>query len=257
MKTKLTTRLLFLGIMLFAQVSFAQAEYTAALYTGKKGTLPYRILLPDGYTPTRSYPLLIFLHGAGERGNDNQLQLTHGSGLFQDPLFRKKYPAIVVFPQCKKEGYWATVVERKPPKFVYNKRPRKNPQQKLLVGLINTLEKQYSIDNKRVYVGGLSMGGMGTFELVYQQPKRFAAAFAICGGAHPKIARRIRRPAWRIDHGEEDEVVDVSLSIKMVEALEDKGAKVIFNTYPKVNHNSWNNVFADPDFLPWLFSQSK
>ncbi len=243
--------------MLFAQVSFAQAEYTAGLYTGKKGTLPYRILLPDGYTPTRSYPLIIFLHGAGERGNDNQLQLTHGSGLFQDPLFRKKYSAIVVFPQCKKEGYWATVVERKPPKFVYSKRPRKNPQQKLLVGLINTLEKQYSIDNKRVYVGGLSMGGMGTFELVYQQPKRFAAAFAICGGAHPKIARRIRRPAWRIDHGEEDEVVDVSLSKKMVEALEDKGAKVIFNTYPKVNHNSWDNVFADPDFLPWLFSQSK
>ena len=101
------------------------------------------------------------------------------------------------------------------------------------------------------------MGGMGTFELVYRNPRLFAAAFAICGGANPKIARKIRRPSWRIDHGQEDEVVPIQLSKQMAEALEKKKANVQLNIYPNVNHNSWEKVFADPAFLPWLFSQSK
>ena len=85
----------------------------------------------------------------------------------------------------------------------------------------------------------------------------FAAAFAICGGANPKIARKLRRPAWRIDHGEADEVVPVELSKKMVSAILKKRGSVTYNWYPGVNHNSWDNVFADSEFLPWLFAQKK
>ena len=123
--------------------------------------------------------------------------------------------------------------------------------------MLRSLKKKYRIDKKRIYLGGLSMGAMGTFELVYRNPRKFAAAFAICGGANPKIARKLRRPVWRIDHGEADQVVPIVLSENMVSALEEKKAKVLFNRYPGVNHNSWDNVFADPSFLPWLFAQSK
>lgn len=232
--------------------------YQAATYLQKGESLPYRLLLPKDYDIKKKYPLLIFLHGAGERGNDNELQLTHGSEQFLTPAFRKQYPAIIVFPQCPKDAYWATILSREVPlKFSYPKKPKKNPTLDLVEGMLKEILSNYKIDQSRIYVGGLSMGAMGTFELVYRNPKLFAAAFAICGGANPKIARKIRRPVWRIDHGEVDSVVPIALSEQMVTALKKKKGKVSFNPYPGVNHNSWDKVFADPSFLPWLFSQGK
>ena len=236
----------------------AQSGFEPAVYTDRYGDLPYRILLPENSSTEQKYPLIVVLHGAGERGKDNRSQLKHGSDLFLQPEHRTKYPAIVVFPQCPKEHYWATILERSgPEKFVYAAKPRKSPLQKQLIGLIKKIKKTHAVDPNKIYVGGLSMGGMGTFELVYQRPRMFAAAFAICGGAHPKIAKKLRRPAWRIDHGEADEVVPFSLSKKMMEALTAHGATVDFYPYPLVNHNSWEKTFSDPGFLPWLFAQRK
>jgi predicted peptidase len=232
--------------------------YKFATYEHDGQRLPYRILLPEGYDMQKKYPLLLFLHGAGERGSDNELQLTHGSDQFLTTKFRKEHPAIIVFPQCPKGAYWATILNREGPlKFSYAKRPKKNPTLDLVEGMLKELLSNYEIDKSRIYVGGLSMGGMGTFELVYRNPRLFAAAFAICGGANPKIARKIKRPVWRIDHGEVDSVVPIALSEQMFTALKKKKAQVNFNRYPEVNHNSWDNVFKDPSFLPWLFSQSK
>jgi len=251
---------LLLGLIFFSFWGLlAQNEtYQAATYLQKEESLPYRLLLPEDYDIKKKYPLLVFLHGAGERGNDNELQLTHGSDQFLTPAFRKQYPAIIVFPQCPKDAYWATILSREVPlKFSYSKRPKKNPTLDLVEGMLKEVLSNYAIDQSRIYVGGLSMGAMGTFELVYRNPKLFAAAFAICGGANPKIARKIRRPMWRIDHGEADSVVPFTLSKQMVTALKKKKALVSFNRYPGVNHNSWDKVFADPSFLPWLFSQSK
>ena len=127
----------------------------------------------------------------------------------------------------------------------------------LVVKFMDEFIKREDVNQNKVYVSGLSMGGMGTYELVYRNPRKFAAAFAICGGANPKIARKLRRPAWRIDHGEADEVVPVELSKKMVSAILKKRGSVTYNWYPGVNHNSWDNVFADSEFLPWLFAQKK
>ena len=201
---------------------------------------------------------MFFFTGAGERGSDNKLQLTHGSDQFLTPSFRKEHPAIIVFPQCPKDAYWATILSREGPlRFSYSKSPKKNPTLDLVEGMLKELLSNYKIDKSRIYVGGLSMGGMGTFELVYRNPRLFAAAFAICCGANPKIARKIKRPVWRIDHEEVDSVVPIALSEQMVNALKKKKAQVSFNRYPEVNHNSWDNVFEDPSFLPWLFSQSK
>ena len=251
---------LLLGLIFFSFWGLlAQNEtYQAATYLQKEESLPYRLLLPEDYDIKKKHPLLVFLHGAGERGNDNELQLTHGSDQFLTPAFRKQYPAIIVFPQCPKDAYWATILSREVPlKFSYSKRPKKNPTLDLVEGMLKEVLSNYAIDQSRIYVGGLSMGAMGTFELVYRNPKLFAAAFAICGGANPKIARKIRRPMWRIDHGEADSVVPFTLSKQMVAALKKKKALVSFNRYPGVNHNSWDKVFADHSFLPWLFSQSK
>lgn len=248
----------FLVLLCNFSVMAQNSLYKKASFEKNGKALPYQILLPENYDPSQEYPLLLFLHGAGERGNDNALQLTHGSDQFLAEGFRQKYPAIIVFPQCPKEAYWATILSREDPlKFSYSKKPKKNPILDLVEGMLKELISNHPIDKSRLYVGGLSMGGMGTFELVYRNPRLFAAAFAICGGANPKIARKIRRPAWRIDHGEVDSVVPIALSEQMVSALIKKKAQVRFNRYPEVNHNSWENVFADPSFLPWLFSQSK
>ena len=234
---------------------FAQ-EYRYATYEEEEQSLPYRILLPENYSAKKNYPLLVFLHGSGERGNDNELQLVHGSSLFLGSEFRKNNPAIIVFPQCSKNAYWATT-SRTDTGFSYVKKPKNNPRRDLVEGMMDHIKDNYGVDKERIYVGGLSMGGMGTFELVYRNPRMFAAAFAICGGANPKIARKIRRPVWRIVHGDADQVVAIDHSKKMVSALLKKRASVIYNWYPGVNHNSWDTVFGDPEFLPWLFAQKK
>jgi len=244
---------------LFCLMIFSQNnEFKYRIYKDKGDAMPYRILLPKKYDENKKYPLLLFLHGAGERGNDNNIQLTHGSNQFLSETFRQNYPSIIVFPQCPKDVYWAsTTPVNDSLKFSYPKKPRNNRILDLAEGILKTIRQKYSIDKKRIYVGGLSMGGMGTYEIVYRNPRLFAAAFAICGGANPKIARKIRRPSWRIDHGDADTVVPIKLSELMVASLENQRANLKYNWYKGVNHDSWNNVFADVNFLPWLFSQKK
>lgn len=254
---KLKIPFIALIIIFLNSSSVLSQEYKAAVFKQKGGNLPYRILLPEGYENKKNYPLVLFLHGSGERGNDNELQLFHGSKIFLDSIFRKKNPAIVVFPQCPKGSYWATVEKSSTTKFSYFEKPKNNPTLNLVEGMLDQIILKYGVDEDRIYVGGLSMGGMGTFELVYRNPNKFAAAFAICGGAHPKIAKRIKKPVWRIDHGDADAVVPIEFSKAMVNALIENNADVTYNWYSGVKHNSWDNVFADPNFLPWLFSQKK
>lgn len=108
-----------------------------------------------------------------------------------------------------------------------------------------------------MYVGGLSMGGFGTFELVRRNPKLFAAAFPICGGANPITAKKMKHLDWWVFHGEADKVVPPRYSTQMVDAMKKDGLSVKYSLYPGVGHNSWDNAFAEPELLPWLFSKSK
>lgn len=226
-------------------------------------TLPYRILLPENYDAAKTYPLIIFLHGRGESGNDNEKQLTHGAKLFLRDSIRKKYPAIVVFPQCSATNYWSNVQavangtknSKRDFYFVANGEP--TDQLRLVMGLVNNVMKRYPVQKKQVYVMGLSMGGMGTFELVRRMPKTFAAAVAICGGAHPSTAKQIAKTKWWIFHGGKDDVVLPQYSVNMVEALKKTKASVKFTLYPNANHNSWDPAFAEPELLHWLFQQQK
>jgi predicted peptidase len=233
--------------------------YKKDIFTSKKGNLPYRVLLPKNYNPNVKYPLILFLHGSGERGNDNKAQLTHGADLFLKEPVRQNYPAVVVFPQCATDDSWSnykwSMINGKPD-IKYSETVDKIKHQELLKGLVKKLKKDFNLDSNRLYVGGLSMGAMGTFDMVKANPKLFAAAFAICGGANPKIAKRISKPSWWIFHGTDDDVVPAKYSQQIYDALKEVDADVKLTMYPGVKHDSWTNAFAEPDLLKWLFSKS-
>ncbi|NND64023.1 MAG: prolyl oligopeptidase family serine peptidase [Flavobacteriaceae bacterium] len=251
--------------VLFCMVSafmYAQdfSAYKKEHFISEKDTLPYRVLFPKNYDATTTYPLILFMHGSGERGTDNIAQLTHGAELFLRDSIQSKYPAFVVFPQCKKDYAWNnasyTIVDQKR-SYHFPKELKPNLHLDLVEGLLKELQSDFSIDDKKIYVGGLSNGGMGTFEIVRRNPNKFAAAFPICGGANPKIAGKLQHtPLW-LFHGDEDSIVPFTGSTEVYKALKKLNAPVRICVYEGVDHDSWNQAFEEPDLLPWLFSHSK
>nr|WP_121270819.1 prolyl oligopeptidase family serine peptidase [Pedobacter schmidteae] len=228
-----------------------------------KGTdsISYRILLPENFDDTKKYPILFFLHGSGERGNDNQKQLTHGGKLFLKDEVRKQFPAIIVFPQCSADSYWSNVdikvnaASRR--EFIFQEKGKPSKAMHNLLAMVADFVGKPYVDKKRVYVGGLSMGGMGTFELLRRKPRLFAAAFSICGGDNVANVQKYQKvPLW-IFHGEKDEVVPTVLSTRIADQLKVLGKPVKLTLYPEANHNSWDSAFAEPELLPWLFSHHK
>lgn len=222
-------------------------------------TLLYRILWPENFDRSKKYPLVLFLHGAGERGNDNKKQLVHGSSLFLEK--HKEHPAIVIFPQCPKEDYWSSIKSRYNGgvrEFYFEEDSEPTDALKNVSALLDAMLSESFLNENRVYIGGLSMGGMGTYELVGLRPDTFAAAFAICGAGNPKTAEKYAKkvPFW-VFHGAKDDVVPPQGSEVMVEALKKEGGDVKFTLYPNANHNSWDSAFAEPELLPWLFSNKK
>src|SRR5262249_5923284 len=141
--------------------------------------LPYRLMKPEGYDASKKYPLVIFLHGAGERGTDNEKQLVHGVPQFASKENREKYPCFLIAPQCPDKQSWVNVDWSAEPHTI-PKEPAESA--KLVLNLIQSLQKEYSVDPKRIYITGLSMGGYGTWDLLARKPELFAAAVPICGG---------------------------------------------------------------------------
>ena len=236
---------------------YQKKEYTY----GEGKILPYRILYPENYDKSRKYPLVLFLHGAGERGNNNEKQLIHGSKLFLNANNRQNYPAIVVFPQCPENSFWSSVnVNRNktPITFEFNYDNSITWPLDAVQKLMTQLLKNEAVDKKRCYITGLSMGGMGTFEMLYRFPKLFAAALPICGGGDAlRYDERVKKTTFWIFHGDADAVVNVNESRAMVEKLKSLKVDVTYTEYKNVNHNSWDNAFAESTFLSWMFLQKK
>jgi predicted peptidase len=217
-------------------------------FTSGKESLPYRLLKPESYDPKQKYPLVVFLHGAGERGSDNQKQLVHGVAEFAKEENRKKYPCFLIAPQCPSGPWW--VGAKKGPKD--NKEPAA-----LVLELIPELEKEFSIDKQRIYLTGLSMGGYGTWALLARKPELFAAGVPICGGGDVKQAEVLAKiPLW-VFHGDKDNAVNVEQSRKMVEAIKKAGGSPKYTEYPGVGHDSWTQTYKNPEMLKWLFSRTK
>lgn len=221
--------------------------------------LPYRILFPENYDRNKKYPLILLLHGGGERGSDNEKQLTHGAGLFLNENNRRQYPAIIVAPQCPADAYWAAAnIDRSTTPFQINLDYGAEPQWPLVAAneLVKKIADEEAVDKSRIYITGLSMGGMGTFEAVFRYPDIYAAALPICGGGDLRAYdRRVRKTAFWVFHGSDDAVVDVKLSRDMQAKLKTLKVKTKYTEYPGVNHNSWDNAFAEPAFLEWMFAQ--
>lgn len=241
-----------------AQKKFSSFEKSQFIAGGD--TLPYRIQFPKKFDPTQKYPVLLFLHGAGERGNDNEKQLANGGSWLASDSVRDNFPAIVIAPQCATADFWSNVkIEQSDSSRVFNFQTGGEPTKAmaLVLGLMkNILDKPY-VNKRQVYVGGLSMGGMGTLEILRREPKVFAAAFSICGGDHTANAAIYKRvPVWFF-HGAKDDVVPPDHSKVMAEALKQQRDEVYLTIYPEANHNSWDSAFKEPLLLSWLFSKKR
>ena len=259
---KKTSTLFSLCIISLIGVTQQNSLFEKQLFIQGDDTLRCRILTPQNFSPSKKYPLVIFLHGSGERGDDNEKQLVWGADFFLDSLNRLRYPAIVVFPQCPANESWSNV-NRSGMKdslggFIFDTiAPIKKPS-RLVLQFIDTLLAQGGIDKQRIYLGGLSMGGFGSFELLWRRPDLFAAAFPICGGGSPDKTSIYAKalPVW-VFHGAADPVVPVANSRIMVAALQKTGAKVQYTEYPGVGHDSWKNALAEPGLMAWIFNQKK
>jgi predicted peptidase len=229
-------------------------RFEARTFTNGDFKLPYRLLKPKGYDASRKYPLVIFLHGAGERGDDNAKQLVHGMNDFAADEIMVKYPAFVFAPQCPAEQKWADVDWS----AKSNTLPEKpSPSLAATLQAVEALRMEFSIDEKRIYITGLSMGGYGTWDAISRRPELFAAAVPICGGGDPELAKQMQVVAIWAFHGDNDEAVPVHRSREMVAALKAAGAHPKYTEYPGVGHDSWTQTYRDPALYAWLFAQKK
>jgi predicted peptidase len=224
-------------------------------FTGADGNkLNYRLLKPKDYDPNRKYPLVLFLHGAGERGDDNQRQLVHGMNDFASDEVMGKYPAFVVAPQCPNGKKWVEV-DWGAAKHTAPDQPSTSLQ--LAFETLASLQKEFSIDDSRIYVTGLSMGGYGTWDAAERKPDYFAAAAPICGGGDEGNAKKLAKlPIWAF-HGDQDGAVKVERTRRMIEAIKAAGGEPKYTEYAGVGHNSWSQTYRNPEFYAWLFAQQR
>lgn len=232
------------------------------VFTNVQGdSLPYRLFVPAKYERTQKYPLILFLHGAGERGSDNEAQLKHAQVLrFISDEVQARHPCFLVAPQCpvsgdRQQSRWAEVYWGLEPPSQTPGQPTK--PMRLTMELLDALANEYSIDPERRYVTGLSMGGYGAFDLCVRRPNDFAAAVPICGGADDSKAGRIAHVAFWVFHGDADRAVPVSRSRSIVAALKAAGGDPKYTEYPGVGHNSWEKAYNEPELVEWLFRQRR
>ena len=208
---------------------------------------PAVVFVPADYDPDKEYPLIVFLHGAGERGDDGLRQTEVGIG----PAIRKnpeRFPCIVFIPQCPKGKWWGAIPGRSDD----------NSSAAHITDGIRKIKRNFNIDDDRVSLTGLSMGGFGTFGYGGDEWERFSAFLPICGGGNVASAENLaKRPMWVI-HGEADSVVPVERSKEMVEAVREEGGSVKFTAYSGVNHNSWDKAYGPAEgAVEWLLAQER
>ncbi len=232
------------------------SRFSTERYISAKGdTLLYRQLYPDADT-MRKYPLVVFLHGSGERGTDNDAQLKWGVMNFATDKMMALHPAFVIAPQCPPKIGWSNF-RRSNNNTQMELLPQASRPMELLIELIRQVIKNNNIDSNRIYITGLSMGGYGTYDAIERYPHLFAAAMPVCGGGDTSLARTIAHiPMW-IFHGSEDPAVNSINSLNMVEALTKAGAHPGFTQYPETGHFSWIAAYSDEQAMEWMFRQRR
>ncbi|WP_309119278.1 prolyl oligopeptidase family serine peptidase [Paenibacillus sp.] len=215
----------------------SQAAHQLEKQVTKTVQVNYLLHLPEGYGQDnkRKWPLVLFLHGAGERGDDIQKVKVHGIPKIADN--DPSLPFIAVSPQCAEDSFW-------------------NAEKDALLALLDEITTSFNVDEKRVYLTGLSMGGYGTWDLASSHPEKFAAIVPICGGGNPnRVQALVNTPVWAF-HGAKDNVVRLEESENMVNALQACGGNVKLTVYPEAGHDSWTETYANPELYSWLLSHS-
>lgn len=210
----------------------AQNQKADILETG----IEYLVYTPEDYVSDsdKTWPLLIFLHGAGERGDKLDLVKFHGPPKLAEA--GEDFPFIIISPQVPERSWWKPA---------------------LVQLLVEKIVAEYNVDNKRIYLTGLSMGGFGTWDTAMRFPELFAAIAPICGGGDTTMIANLKNvPVWNF-HGAKDDVVPLERSEVMVNALKRAGGKVIFTVYQDANHDSWTETYNNPELYKWFLSHSK
>ncbi|MCA9271237.1 MAG: prolyl oligopeptidase family serine peptidase [Planctomycetales bacterium] len=227
-------------------------------------TLPYRLFVPKDYDKSKPYALILFLHGAGERGDDNEAQLKHDQFLrFADPAVQAKQRAIIVAPQCPSANLDDGSDQHKWVQLDWGRKtPIASPKEpsyslRLTFEILDSLEKEFNIDASRRYVTGLSMGGYGTFDALMRRPDYWAAGVPICGGMDNSRAKTIAHiPLW-VFHGDKDTAVPVERSRTAVAALKAAGGEPKYTEYAGQGHFVWGLAYEEPELVDWLYAQQR
>ncbi len=216
-------------------VTTGQSSQSFTRASTKNFSGSYLVYIPDGYSNDSSpWPLVLFLHGAGERGDDLELVKKHGPPKLVDA--DQAFPFVIVSPQVKENSWWDSAY---------------------LLALLDEVEATYNIDPARIYLTGLSMGGFGTWDLAMRAPERFAAIAPICGGGFRWTACQLKNtPVWAF-HGAKDQVVPLGESEQMVEAVNACDGNAKLTIYPDANHDSWTETYDNPELYSWFLKHTR
>ena len=201
--------------------------------------MEYLLFLPESYAQStnQKFPLILFLHGAGERGSDLDSVKRHGIPKIVET--NPDFPFIAVSPQCPEDSWWTSELHT-------------------INGLIEEVVEKYQVDTSRIYLTGLSMGGFGTWSLASMYPERFAAIAPVCGGGEVRQILRslVEMPIWTF-HGQKDDVIPFSRSEEIVTALKKHGSSIKFTIYPEAGHDSWTKTYDNPELYKWFLKHSR
>lgn len=235
-----------------AQIQYPEKRW----YIYEQDTLPYLFHAPVGNSD--KYPLVIWLHGKGERGKNNRSQFQNGAEILLDSMkLNPAYQGYLLIPQCPVTSTWSFYDKTLPRIKMTADAPR---IQQVLMALIQDLITQEQVDRQRIYLFGISMGGFGVWDIAMRYPDLFAAIVPVCGGADPTQAALLKQlPVWAF-HGDKDQVVASHFTTEMMQELESLQSKQLDSRYSLlkgVGHNAWDYALKEPGLLPWLFSKKK
>lgn len=245
-KTDTMKRILAILAVLFMSAATLRAEdlkpktgFVDKVHKDDAGEHKYVVFIPHDYKGDKEYPVILFLHGSGETKGGKKEPVEVGIG----PAIKKRektFPFITVIPQAEKRPWSAGTYDGK-----------------LAIAILDEVCSQFKTDKKRIYLTGLSMGGMGTFSHAAATPERWAAMVPICGRGDIKTAEKIKDiPCWCF-HGDADTAVNVKGSRDMMEAIKKAGGMPKYTEYPGVGHNSWDKAYDTDELYEWLAKQSK
>ncbi|MFH2029834.1 MAG: prolyl oligopeptidase family serine peptidase [Bacteroidota bacterium] len=250
--------LFFVGAVINAQSgNTLTAKFEKRSFSGDTTKINYRFFQPQDFDAGKIYPLVLTLHGAGERGDDNESQIKYHklATIWAEPFVQADNPCFVVSPQCPKNNKWVDI-NWGSPTVDQDTVPLSN-ELETVMKLLDEIIKNYPIDKNRIYITGLSMGGFGTWDLITRFPNIFAAAIPMSGSGNPKKVESIKQiPIW-VFHGTLDKAVPVDGSRIMVDALRKANGNVIYTEYKDKGYPVWTESYSNPLLIDWLFAQRK